>query len=728
MKRSSRKNIFAQTGEADFVGRGVELERLLSHARSTSSAKGLVLLAEPFVGTSELLRQVYDRLFTEQDEVIPFYFEVRASDQSGRNAATRFLREFLMQTVAFRRRDAQIIDSSPEICEIAELAAPGDGYWIDRLAETCQSGGALHDDRSFVRNCLSAPLRAAANGARALVIIDDLSAAMRLEAGDAFLEDLREIYSRSTIPFVFAGHRRFMFEQMPFETLSLGRLSFEDAGKLATILSAKTGVAINDQSRDLMAVQLGDKPAHIAALFASAAIGNDLTTFERVEQIYTDEIFGGRVSKHFDAVFDDIVPDAGEQARLLRLMVETLAAPAGTVSAAYWKKRAGMNAETFDAVLRSLNEHEIVDTPSGTVSVNENNIVLADYIGARARLEVDGETRALAVGEALSKNIKRAPRLMARFYRRRSAIGVRSLLQAFDARQISPALLDYGTFKEQFKGADDEKVTKAVKEDNEKISLPRIVYAAHTAALYPALNKVCDAERSAVGLGFLDSSEKDEVVWVAAEIESKLEASRELTEFWCDRLEMAAVSCNFPNFKLWLISPEGFAPDALDVLRERGAFGSSRKQVDLLRTVLGPAVARSVPSGDEYEIVVPMGEDTEMIAAHTIEEIAKRHHYPTKAINQIKTALVEACINAAEHSMSPDRKIYQKFAVHPDKITITVANRGLRLADKKTVETSGDEGRRGWGLKLMKGLMDDVTIEQTDDGTQITMVKYLKTA
>ena len=31
-------------------------------------------------------------------------------------------------------------------------------------------------------------------------------------------------------------------------------------------------------------------------------------------------------------------------------------------------------------------------------------------------------------------------------------------------------------------------------------------------------------------------------------------------------------------------------------------------------------------------------------------------------------------------------------------------------------------------MKLMKGLMDEVKIEQTDDGTMVTMVKYLKLA
>ena len=88
--------------------------------------------------------------------------------------------------------------------------------------------------------------------------------------------------------------------------------------------------------------------------------------------------------------------------------------------------------------------------------------------------------------------------------------------------------------------------------------------------------------------------------------------------------------------------------------------------------------------------------------------------------------MVEACINATEHSLSPDRKIYQKFTVEDDRIIITISNRGLRLADKKATEVAPAEGRRGWGLKLMKNLMDEVKFEQTDDGTRISMTKYLK--
>ncbi len=259
--------------------------------------------------------------------------------------------------------------------------------------------------------------------------------------------------------------------------------------------------------------------------------------------------------------------------------------------------------------------------------------------------------------------------------------------------------------------------------------MPQIVYAAHTVAFYPAINQVAERTRSAVALGFEEGgyTNADETAWIAAEIDSKLEASKETAEFWCDRLEMVALTCNFLKYKIWLVAPEGFAPEAIEVLKQRNAYGSSRKQVELLKKFLdveNRAVEKQTTN--EYEIIVPMGEDTELIAAGAVEEIARRHAFEPKAINQIKTALVEACINATEHSLSPDRKIYQKFTVEKDKIVITIYNRGLRLLDKKPEEIAPEEGRRGWGLKLMRTLMDEVKFEQVDDGTRISMTKYLK--
>lgn len=722
MQQVLSKRIFAKTEPADFVGRRAELDRLLKHADGKSGANGLAVLSVPSAGTSELLRQTYDRLFAEQDEISPVYFELKTSDGSAENAARRFLYEFLLQTAAFRRRDATLIDLSPALNEVADLAAPSYGHWIDRLAETYH--GDANDQLAFIRNCLAAPLRAAAHDIRSFVMIDNLSAAVHLEQGESFLELLTAVFARSTIPFTFAGHRRFLFARTPFQALPVEPLSFADAGEMAARLSAKTGVKINDQTRDLIAVQLGGKPVLIDYLFHAASSREvDLDSFELVEKTYTDEIFGGAMARYLDATLDRILPDAVQRGNFLRLASERI------VPTLSLKKQLRITNHELRILLDALNWNEFINVSSGVVQIDKSDSVVCDYLKGRNQLELDTKPRALIVGEALTENIRRAPELMARLYRKNAAIGLRELLLKFDGRKISAAALDYEKFKTEFKGADDDKILKAFKEDNAKINLPSVVYTAHTGDFYAKLNEMCDIERSAVALGFVNAGRKEESVWIAAEIESKLEATAELTEDWCDRLAKAAISCNFSRFNIWLVAPEGFSAEAMEVLRTRNALGSSRKQVELLARLLGAEIRSfAANAANEYEFVFPMGENTEMIVAYTVEEIAKRHAVPSKAINQIKTALVEACINAAEHSLSPDRKIYQRIVIDDEKITIIISNRGLRLADKATKEIAPDEGRRGWGLKLMKGLMDEVTIEQVDDGTRVTMVKNLKQA
>jgi serine/threonine-protein kinase RsbW len=130
--------------------------------------------------------------------------------------------------------------------------------------------------------------------------------------------------------------------------------------------------------------------------------------------------------------------------------------------------------------------------------------------------------------------------------------------------------------------------------------------------------------------------------------------------------------------------------------------------------------------GNEFELIMPMGGDTELISAHVAEDFARKYDFKTAAINQIKTALIEACINAAEHSLSPDRKIHQKFEMQDDTLVITISNRGLQIPPEKLNGNKPEEnptGRRGLGLRLIRRLMDEVEFLRTEDGTIIRMTK-----
>lgn len=729
MTRLYGKMLLAENSADEFVGRSRELEMLLEHARVGSFSRGLILLSPPAAGTSELLRQTYDELFKSGGDVIPFYFALKKSDRSASQAALRFLQQFLLMAVAYRRRDTGILDASPEICELSQLAPPSDGYWIDRLIETCGIDSRLNDERSFVRNCLSAPLRAAARGANVFVMVDDIHEAAWFDSSVNILDEFRDIYSRAAIPFVFAGRRRFDHGMNSFRAQFIEPLNFTNTGQLAEQLGKKYNVHINDQTRDLMATQFRETPMLIRSLFEAAAEKRrTLDSFQRLEQTYIDGLIGGSIGRFFKKELDDIAPSAERQTKIIEFLFDGISAN-NAATLRVWQRHLGIVNGEFRSLAERLNASEFVRVSSNHIEINGENSVLADYVTARYRMDVATESSGIVFGEILANALKRAPQILAKLYRRNSSLGLSEIMSAFDCQEVPLGLIDYGRFREAYKGASEDKIAAGLAAETEKVSLPQTAYVTSTAEIYPAIGQFIDEERSAVATGFRERNytDDDQTAWLAAEIESKLEADRELAEFWCDRLEMAALMCGFSSHRIWLIAPEGFSEEALDALRERNAIGSSRRQAVMLKAYLA---AESISTGDaefvEYEMIVPMGDDTELIAAHTVEEIARRHDFPAKAINQIKTALVEACINAAEHSSSPDRRIYQKFAVYTDRLVVTISNRGLRLLDRKAVESDPSSGRRGWGLNLMRGLMDEVKLESVDDGTRITMTKYLE--
>lgn len=726
MNRNPRiDRIMAAVPSMRFVGRSNEQSRIADACRDGES---LVMLAPPMAGATELLRQCYDSLFRERSSIIPIYFEFRRSDKNARSAALRFVREFLIQTVAFRRNDPGIIRNSPEICEIAELATPQDGYWIDRLIETCHSGSILNDEAALLSNCASAPLRAANAGVRIALLIDAVHIADELEGGRALADELFRLYNASPVACILSGYRRALFGRGEQPVLELSRLSPSDASRCIDDLAAAFKIETTDQSRDLIALQSDRRPGVINYLLRSAGDRlADLTNFDSVERIYTDETFGGRIGRRFDDLIATVISDAATRGSILAFLRDVRHAENETYPIAYWQKRVTLSPDKTRSILRILHVNEVINLTDGGISTLHSPLYIRDLIDARIDLEVENRPRALSVGEAISRNVRRAPVLMTEQYRRGTAIGLRDVLGAIDGRPISPVLFDYKRFRDELKGADRERSLNLLREANDKFDTPKITFAGSSAAFYPAISEIVEKDRSAVGIGQSSGPERSDIAVIAVEVESKLEADAATTEFWLDRMEMLAAHCNFANYRIWLVSSEGFNDEAMRAIRSRGAYSSSRAQVELLRDLLNQPRKDAAPSSDDYEVVIPMGDDTEMIAAHMIEEVGRRHGIDAKTLNKIKTAVVEACINATEHGHSPDRKIYLRFGIAAGKAAIIVFNRGVRMDESKLqIETPAD-GRRGWGFKLMRNLMDDVIVEHSDEGTRVTLIKDLIT-
>ena len=705
MATSPQTKILSTIRRNEFLGRTHALDELLRTAAS-DEAGGILVSAAPGAGLSELFRQVYDELFHQQ-KVLPIYFEFRRTDESSQLAARRFVHEFLVQSLAFLRADPSLIVTSPPTGELAELGRPI-GNWYSAAIE--QLAGSDN-----VTSLFNAPARAAAAGVKTFVMFDSVDVVDTLDGGPRLIEDINGL--ARNYPMAIGALRRFSgIAELPVR-LQLDRLPVGETAEVVNGRAARIGVEVSDQTRDLIAVQFDRDLSLISSFISRATKGGGLQSFREFSRLYGQELVSGILGRRFDDLFDEILADS----RLQRDLIENLYYGVVRNERLVWERPGDIPAEDFQRAEELLDLNEVINIEAG--------LVLRDYVTARHRISVETRNPGTVISEIVTTTLKRAPQIMARHYRQISSLGLKGLLSSFDCQEVPAALLDYRAFRDVYKGLPDPEILASARNDLDKVTLPQIAHVDFTSEFYAPIAQVTDTERSVVGVGFIgrNYTDEDEIAWLAAEIESKLEVELDVVEFWCDRLDVVALSANFRNYRIWLISPEGFTDEAISMLRMRRGIGSSRKQFELLAQYIGSGstVGKS-PETDEYEIVVPMGEDTELIAAHAVEEVAKRRNFPSKAINQIKTALVEACINAAEHSLSPDRKIYQKFVVDKNKIVITVSNRGIRMTDRAVTMNDPGTGRRGWGLNLMRGLMDEVKIEQVDDGTRISMTKYLQ--
>lgn len=748
-KNGQERPILGRIAPEEFVGRRDALEQVVRLAASGTHERGLLLLGAPSVGVSELLRQAYDELFRERGDAIPIYFALTRNDRTAVGTARHFLQTFLLQLAAFRRHDASLTGASLSLPDLLELAAPGDYEWVERLIEMTERARADEDARSFIRLCLSAPQRAATSGARPFILMDGLQLAEKLNGVDVPLgTEITQAMMHSGGPYVLAGLRRHLLDVVHRArngndfagSLRLERLSDEDARLMVEHVARRNEVTINDQTRDLIVQQTNGNPFYITSILRAARERNvALTSFRNCQQLYVDELMGGRLNRHFASILEEVAPSSAVRRSLVRVLYESAQNVQGRAPVETWRKRLNLEPEQFQNIIRQLHVHELASLNSNFIEAGSDSLVWSDYLRAHYRLEIAAEPRALVVANTLAETLKRAPQTMARHYRREAAVGLRELLERFNCQRIPASLFHYDRFSRTHKGMDADELTATLDAETDLVRLPQVVHAASCAAFHPPIQQVCDEERCVVAHGFDAGqySDANEVVWLAAEIESKLEAGRGITEIWCDRLMQVARVCGFTRVRLWLVAPEGFSADASELLNEREAYGSSRQQLELLTqriNAASAAMARQEIAPDEFEMVIPMGDDTELIAAHTVEQIARRINFQPEAINQIKTALVEACINAAEHSLSPDRKIYQRFRVESDRLVVTVSSRGVvppSVNSQNGVSNNGGEAvestkeRRGWGLKIIQSLMDEVEFERVDDGTRLRMTKYL---
>ncbi len=137
-----------------------------------------------------------------------------------------------------------------------------------------------------------------------------------------------------------------------------------------------------------------------------------------------------------------------------------------------------------------------------------------------------------------------------------------------------------------------------------------------------------------------------------------------------------------------------------------------------------PDVPAVNDDANNFEMAIPINDDKEIIAARVAERMARSAGFAPEAVNQIKTALIEACLSLAAAEETPDGKIYQRYHLDEEKMTITVSNIATGLD-----ETEGtivvDDPDRLWRLDVLRSLVDFVRLTKLDTAWRVELTRFI---
>jgi anti-sigma regulatory factor (Ser/Thr protein kinase) len=106
---------------------------------------------------------------------------------------------------------------------------------------------------------------------------------------------------------------------------------------------------------------------------------------------------------------------------------------------------------------------------------------------------------------------------------------------------------------------------------------------------------------------------------------------------------------------------------------------------------------------------------------------------PAARLEKLKTAVAEATMNAMEHGnqYDPDKPARLKLFVDETAIRVAITDQGggqpspAAAAPDLAAKLAGEQSPRGWGLFLIKAMVDEMHVHQDNQHHTIELVMHL---
>lgn len=744
--------IFPTISDGESIDRKNDIDNIYKLAIETSNdtTHSIYLYGKRKVGKTEVLKRVYNRLFWEQDKIIPFYYCFYKDFSDIHEFAKDYLLEFAKQYLGFIKKQPSIIRKNTSLYKILRYLKDEDYPGLKELIGNYQDHKGNNDYIGALRNSIAAPYAISVEGnERVFVILDDFHRTKYIKSGELkcnILEEFSKVLNDRLSPHLITGFSKKMLKEILCDEIIIGKTDImtlrdyekNEVYKLFENICTLYKVKFLKENVYLMANQLSLNPFYLKCYIRSAKrFGIDICTLKNFQKLYMQEISSGNIGFYLCSILNTFLKEEDKPlaVKILKVCAE---APKEGVSAGFIADVIHSDPEETSKVLLSLQEGDLVENDYGRAK-GITDPVLRDFIFFTYFTMVEGQSSSSVIISMMRDGLKTLSHKSDYKFLETVKVQVEKTLNSFDCQRAPKILFEFKNYHSRYGKSDFAKVSENIKKEEELSPLPQII----------GVSEFCfkrgdsrDKHIFLLGYGFEDENyiEGQEVLWQCGIFSSSaLIGVDEVEKFLKIMGEMKKER---EHFKIvhWIVTDGGFTDAAIERMNKNKIKSSNLNQLHHLNDwIIKEGKNTHEPmedinsdnQGNEFELIIPMASNTELVAVKAIEEIARRADFDQDSIDQIKMALVEACINASEHSKLRGGKIIIKFIVDLNKLVVYVCNEGKGF-DPSLIAKPQRDGKttgslyRGWGIKLMKNFMDEVTFEKTNGGTKLKMVKLMK--
>ena len=734
--------------EGEFFGREEELTTLLRVGLEGRSGIGasVLIYGPPNVGkTSLLLKAKADLQSLPEGSALPrpfpFYYSFSKILSHPLALSQHFLQEYMWQLLVFLGEEPQAAFDPEAMCE--GLGGHGLGGCRDFVTAHRKYSDA-GDGLSALANAFSFPFTTGGKDFYPVFLLDDFQYTIKLQniPDGAIFSILRPYIKSGHFPMIVSGSspghvtsslkREGLYGS--FQLIEVGGLSPDASVRMWASLFERRQIRMPDHLLPRAAERLGHVPIYQRMFTEDLSFRNAQVTDEvGFENLYALSVTEGKLNRYWREFFENAFPSRARRARAIRFLKRVLVDHFPIDSFEGALSLMGAPPEEGAEVLSTLEFKGLIKSDFEHIEF-VNDPVLADFLYWAFERGVLGKSPSQAAAGIVQAKLSRTALEAGGNEREKRAAVVKQLMRRWDCREVPAILFDFERFREKFGGKGLLEVVIGLGDEPDKVRLPKI---SSVSTGYRTGRGGARFDFDLVAYGFLDAdfSEESLVIW-AVDVSVERTLAKPEIEHFENRCRLLSLEKGLKETQLrkWILFDGSVEPAALELAARAGIHLTHGSQVRLFLNLFGmdeieqAAPPRPAPEATaaaqplEFELVLPIKGETEVVAARVAEEVAAYASLDKDTVDRLKMAIIEACINAFEHSGSESGKVRLRYVLSPQKIELFVEDDGKGF--RAGAAGSEPQRNRGWGLKLIRELVDDVDVITGDTGTTVRMVKH----